>query len=29
VWTYGVVVAAPVFNHDLGLLQCVEDFAVK
>ena len=28
-WTYRVVVAPPVFDHDLCLLQCVEDFAVE
>ena len=27
--TYGVVVASPVFDHDLCLLQCVEDFSVE
>ena len=26
---YGVVVASPGFDDDLGLLQCVEDFAVE
>ena len=26
---YGVVVASPGFDHDLGLLQCVEDLAVE
>ena len=28
-WTHGVVVAPPVFDHDLGLLQCVEDFTIE
>ena len=27
--THRVVVAAPVFDHNLGLLQCVEDLAVE
>jgi hypothetical protein len=29
VWTHRVVVAPPVFDRDLCLLQCVEDFAVE
>jgi len=29
VWTHGVVVASPIFDHDLGLLECVEDLAVE
>lgn len=28
-WTHRVVVTSPVFDHDLGLLQCVEDFTIE
>ena len=27
--THRIVVAPPVFDHDLRLLQCVEDFSVQ
>src|SRR5215208_96417 len=29
VWALGVVVIAPAFDDDLGLLQAVEDFAIE
>ena len=28
-WAGRVVVASPILDHDLGLLQCVEDFTVE
>ena len=28
-WTHRVVVASPILDHDLGLLQCVENLAVE
>jgi hypothetical protein len=29
VWAFGVVVIAPAFDDDLGLLQAVEDLAIE